>query len=164
MHLSFFRPNYVFNNDAYFYFLDFRSQKFSLIFFNANPFKHQQALHFWVLNNEKQHKEGTCKVSGRSVVFSAFYADFCLCPKLVIIATLSIASLTKSCIVIPGDANSLYSWHVQRTQGPEVIQFFFMLKLAKLFNVKMPTIVGILTFMSRKNSISIMNLSGLEKR
>ena len=37
---------------------------------------------------KKQHKEGTCKVSGRSVVFSAFYADFCLCPKLVIIATL----------------------------------------------------------------------------
>ena len=37
---------------------------------------------------EKQHKEGTCKVSGRSVVFSAFYADLCLCPKLVIITTL----------------------------------------------------------------------------
>ena len=48
----------------------------------------QQALHFGVLNYENQHKEGTCKVSGRSVVFSAFYADFCLCPKLVIITTL----------------------------------------------------------------------------
>ena len=36
----------------------------------------------------KQHKEGTCKVSGRSVVFSASYADFCFCPKLVIITTL----------------------------------------------------------------------------
>ena len=42
-------------------------------------------MHFGVLNYEKQHKEGTCKVLGRSIVFSAFYADFCLCPKLVII-------------------------------------------------------------------------------
>ena len=25
---------------------------------------------------KKKHKEGTCKVLGRSVVFSAFYADF----------------------------------------------------------------------------------------
>ena len=42
-------------------------------------------------SSEKQHKEGTGKVSGRSVVFSAFYANFCLCPKLVIITTLSYA-------------------------------------------------------------------------
>ena len=33
---SFFRPNYIFNNDAYF--LDFRAQKFPLIFLNINPF------------------------------------------------------------------------------------------------------------------------------
>ena len=33
---SFFRPNYIFNKDAYF--LDFRAQKISLIFFNVNPF------------------------------------------------------------------------------------------------------------------------------
>ena len=37
----------------------------------------------------KNNKEGTCKVLGRSVVFSAFYADFCFCSKLVIITTLS---------------------------------------------------------------------------
>ena len=36
MHQSFFRPNYIFNNDAYF--LDFRAQKFPLICFNVNPF------------------------------------------------------------------------------------------------------------------------------
>ena len=36
MHQSFFRPNYIFNNDAYF--LDFRAPKFPLIFFNVNPF------------------------------------------------------------------------------------------------------------------------------
>ena len=87
-HQGFFRSNYIFNNDAYF--LDFRAQKIPLIFFNVKHFKHQQALHFGILNYEKQHKEGTCKVSGRSVVFSAFYADFCLCPKLVIITTLSL--------------------------------------------------------------------------
>ena len=86
MHQSFFRPNYIFNNDAYF--LDFRAQKFPLIFFNVNPLYNQQALHFGVLNYEKQHKEGTCKVLGRSVVFSAFYADFCLCSKLVMITPL----------------------------------------------------------------------------
>ena len=51
MHQSFFRPNYIFNNDGYF--LDFRAQKFLLIFFNVNPFKHQQALHFgfWIMKN-----------------------------------------------------------------------------------------------------------------
>ena len=36
MHQFFFRPNYIFNNDAYF--LDFRAQKFPLIFFNVNLF------------------------------------------------------------------------------------------------------------------------------
>ena len=81
-----FRPIYIFNNYAYF--LDFRAQKFPLIFLNLNPFQHQQALHFGVSNYEKQHKGGTCKVLGRSVVFSAFYADFCFCSKLVIITTL----------------------------------------------------------------------------
>ena len=35
--------------------------------------------------NYQKTAQGTCKVSGRSVVFSAFYADFCLCPKSVII-------------------------------------------------------------------------------
>ena len=69
-----------------------------MIFFNVNPFKHQQAPHFGVLNYEKQHKEGTCKVSGRSVILSAFYADFCLCPKLVIITTLSILNFCRGCL------------------------------------------------------------------
>ena len=36
MHQSVFRLIYIFNNDAYF--LDFRAQKFPLIFFNLNPF------------------------------------------------------------------------------------------------------------------------------
>ena len=42
-----------------------------------------------VLNPETEHKEGICKVLGRSVVFSAFYADFCLCSNSVIITTLN---------------------------------------------------------------------------
>ena len=95
MHQSIFRPVYIFNNDAYF--LDFRAQKFPLIF---KPFSHQQALHFGVLNykkkkKKKQHKEGTCTVLGRSVVFSAFYADFCFCSKSVIITTLMLVFLKK---------------------------------------------------------------------
>ena len=36
MHQSFFRPNYIFNNDAYF--LDFRAQKFPLIFLMETPY------------------------------------------------------------------------------------------------------------------------------
>ena len=36
MHGCLFRPYYIFNNDAYF--LDFRAQKFPLIFFNVSPF------------------------------------------------------------------------------------------------------------------------------
>ena len=51
---------------------------------------------FGVLNYEKQHKEGTCKVLGRSVVFSAFYAAFCFGSKLVIITTLKYHSNTQS--------------------------------------------------------------------
>ena len=86
MHQRIFRHIYIFNNYAYC--LDFRAQKFPLIFLNLNPFIHQQALHFGVLSYEKQHKEGTCRVLGRSVVFSAFYAEFYFCPKLVIITTL----------------------------------------------------------------------------
>ena len=36
MHQSIFRPIYIFNNDAYF--LDFRAQKFPLIYFKFNYF------------------------------------------------------------------------------------------------------------------------------
>ena len=67
MHQSFFRLNYSFNKDAYFF--RFSRTKIPLIFFNVNPFNHQQALQFGVLNYEKQHKDGICKVLGRSVVF-----------------------------------------------------------------------------------------------
>ena len=51
--------------------------------------------------------------------------------------------------------------------GPEVIKLFscstqLSMKFFLLINVKMPTIVGILTFMSRKNSI--LGLSESEKK
>ena len=81
-----FRLSYIFNKDANF--LDFCAQNYPLIFFNLNRLYHQQVQQFVILNYEKQHKEGLCKVLGRSVVFSAFYADFCLCPKSMIITTL----------------------------------------------------------------------------
>ena len=50
--------------------------------------------------------------------------------------------------------------------GPEVIKLFscstqLSMKFFLLINVKMPTIVGILTFLSRKNSI--ISLSEPEK-
>ena len=53
------------------------------------------------------------------------------------------------------------------THGPEVIKLFscstqLSMKFFLLINVKMPTIVGILTFMSRKNSI--LGLTESEKR
>ena len=99
MHQGILSPYYIFNNDAYF--LDFRAQKLHLIFFNLNPFEHQQALHFGVLNYENQHKEGTCKVSGRSVIFSAFYVDFCFCPKSVIITTLNCLRLQDKINITP---------------------------------------------------------------
>ena len=74
MHQSIFRLIYIFNNDAYF--LNVHAQKFPLIFFEFKSFLTSISPAFWVLNYEQQHKEGICKVSGRSVVFSAFYADF----------------------------------------------------------------------------------------
>ena len=78
MHQRIFRPIYVFNNYAYY--LDFCAQKFLLIFLNLNPFLTSTSPAFWGFKYEKQHKESTCKVLGRSVVFSAFYADVCFAP------------------------------------------------------------------------------------
>ena len=56
--------------------------------------------------------------------------------------------------------------HFLLNSGPEVIKLFpcssqLSMKFFLLINVKMPTIVGILTFMSRKNSI--LNLPEPEK-
>ena len=47
---------------------------------------------------------------------------------------------------------------ILRVPGPKVIKLFscstqLSMKFFLLINVKMPTVVGILTFMSRKNSI-----------
>ena len=56
--------------------------------------------------------------------------------------------------------------HIRKGSGPEVIKLFscstqLSIKFFLLVSVKMPTIVGILTFMSRKNSI--LSLSASEK-
>ena len=55
---------------------------------NPGPLTYESGALPIALRGPAQHKEGICKVSGRSVIFSAFYADFCLCPKSVIITTL----------------------------------------------------------------------------
>ena len=78
MHQSFFRPNYIFNNDAYF--LDFRAQKFPLIFFNVNPFEHQQALHFGVLNYENNIKKVHVKFQEDLLFFQHFMLIFVFAP------------------------------------------------------------------------------------
>ena len=87
MHQSFFRPNYIFDNDAYF--LDFRAQKFSLIFFNVNPFNINRLciLGFYIMKNNI--KKAPVKFREDLLYFQHFYADFSLCPKLLIITTLT---------------------------------------------------------------------------
>ena len=54
---------------------------------------------------------------------------------------------------------------VDCSSGPKIIKLFscsteLSMKFFLLINVKMPTIVGILTFMSRKNSIFGLSESG----
>ena len=84
MHQGLFRPKCNFNTDAY----CFRAKIFPLIFL-IKILLTSTSPGFWVLNYEKQNKEGTCKISGRSFLLSAFYADFCICPISVIISTLT---------------------------------------------------------------------------
>ena len=78
MHQGIFRPNYIFNNDAFF--LDFRAWKLPLIFFNLKSCNVNKPCILGVLNYEKQHKEDTCKVSGRSVVFQYVMLIFVFAP------------------------------------------------------------------------------------
>ena len=59
MHQSVFRPNYNLNTDAYF--LDFRAQKIQLVFLNLDPFQHEQALQFVVLNYKENIKKAPVK-------------------------------------------------------------------------------------------------------
>ena len=78
MHQCFFRPNYIFDNDAYF--LDFCAQKFPLIFFNVNPCKHQQALHFGILNYENNIKKAPVKFREDLLYFQHFMLIFVFAP------------------------------------------------------------------------------------
>ena len=50
---SFYRPNYIFNNDAYF--LDFRAQKFPLNFFNVNPVLGPRLMSQWLFLEKHCH-------------------------------------------------------------------------------------------------------------
>ena len=78
IHQSTFRPNYIFNNNGYF-FLEFYAQTpFDL--FYTGPIQQQQDLQLGILNFEKQHKEGFAKIWDRPDVFSTFHADFVFAP------------------------------------------------------------------------------------
>ena len=83
MHQSIFRPIYIFNNDASFF--DFRAQKFPLIVFNSAS----TSPAFWCSKIRKTTSRRRLQRLGKSVVFSACYADFCCCSKSVIITTLT---------------------------------------------------------------------------
>ena len=87
MHQGTFRSHYFLTMMLIFQILAHKNSFCS--FFNLKPFLTSTSPAFLGLNYEKQYKEGTCKFSGRSVVFSAFYADSCLCPKSVIITILN---------------------------------------------------------------------------
>ena len=82
MHQRFFGPNYIFNKDAYF--LDFHAQKFPLIFLNVNPFNINKPYFFGFLIMKNNIKNAPVKFREDLLYLSAFYADFCVCPKLVI--------------------------------------------------------------------------------
>ena len=61
-------------------FLDFCAQKFPLIFFNVNPFKHQQALHFGVLNYKNNIKKAPVKFWEDKLYFQHFMLIFVFAP------------------------------------------------------------------------------------
>ena len=77
-HQSIFRFIYIFNNYAYF--LDFRAQKFPLIFFNLNPFTHQQALHFGVQIMKNNIKKAPVKFWEDLLYFQHFMQIFVFAP------------------------------------------------------------------------------------
>ena len=73
-----FRPIYIFNNYAYF--LDFRAQKFPLIFLNLNPFQHQQALILGFQIMKNNIKEAPVKFWEDLLYFQHFMQIFVFAP------------------------------------------------------------------------------------
>ena len=86
MHQSTFRRNYVLI--AILLFLNFCAENYLLISFNLNSFNINT---FGILSYEIKHKEGICKVLGRSAAFSIFgiSCKFLSLPQIVINTTLS---------------------------------------------------------------------------
>ena len=82
MHQSFFRLNYIFNNDAL-YFLDFRAQKFPWIFFNVNPFLTPTSSAFWGLKIMKNNiNKAPVKFREDLLYFQHFMLFFVFAPNL----------------------------------------------------------------------------------
>ena len=58
-------------------------------------------------------KKAFDKFLGRFVVFSAFYADFCLCPKSVIITTLKMIMITPTAVhFLQSKKVHIYALHI----------------------------------------------------
>ena len=78
MHQRIFRPIYIFNNYAYF--LDFRAQKFPLIFLNLNPFNINKPciLGFQIMKNNI--KKAPIKFWEDLLYFQHFMQIFVLAP------------------------------------------------------------------------------------
>ena len=78
MHQSFFRPNYILNNDAYF--LDFRAQKFPLIFFNVNPININKPCIFGFYIMKNNIKKAPVKFREDLLYFQHFMLIFVFVP------------------------------------------------------------------------------------
>ena len=67
--------------------------------------------------------------------FSAFYADFCLCPKLVNITTLSqwllSCKATILCTVLPPDLIEVSKWFIHPGTQTEVIKVVSLCEFAR---------------------------------
>ena len=72
--------------------------------------------------------------------------------------TITMGTMTMGTITSTGNSKKSENIHLKRHSGPEVIKLLscstpLSMNFFLLINVKMPTIVGILTFMSGQNSI-----------
>ena len=77
------------NRELYYLRMNLRSEKINNMFNIFHCINFRQHLTYNMRGAWQIMKNIIFKVFARSVVFSAFYADFCLCPKSVIITTLT---------------------------------------------------------------------------
>ena len=78
MHQSFFRPNYIFNNDAYFF--RFSRTKIPFDHFLCKFLLTSKALHFGVVNYENNIKKAYAKFREDLLYFQHFMLIFVFAP------------------------------------------------------------------------------------